>query len=131
MKSVIPNQNAPNNCLVDSCTTCCAYHIGHTPNPRAVTKRCGIDVSAYQVRQFQTSDWDRFDYIVVTDSNNQRQISALVSNEQQRQAIIIILAAYLAQKMQMFPILITPIWLLYLPTYQLLETALNRWFDAL
>lgn len=56
---------------VDSAGTA-QYHIGESPDHRsiAVAKSNGIDISNQRGRQFQTRDFDLFDYIYVMDQSN-------------------------------------------------------------
>jgi len=53
---------------VDSCGTG-DWHVGNAPDRRAIAKAAkrGYDLSAQRARQFQTSDFDHFDYILAMD----------------------------------------------------------------
>lgn len=48
------------------------YHIGSAPDKRSidVAKRNGIDIASQKCRQFQVSDFDRFELIFVMDESN-------------------------------------------------------------
>lgn len=56
---------------VDSAATS-DYHIGDSPDPRAVRKmkEHNIDISNYRGRQIQPIDFEKFDRIYVMDSSN-------------------------------------------------------------
>lgn len=55
------------------------HHVGDAPDPRsvAVAKRHRIDISAQRGRRFVRDDHQRFDYIVVMDASNHRDVLAL------------------------------------------------------
>lgn len=55
------------------------HHVGEAPDPRsvAVAKRHHIDISAQRGRRFVRDDHHRFDYIVVMDASNHRDVLAL------------------------------------------------------
>jgi protein-tyrosine phosphatase len=55
------------------------HHVGDAPDPRsvAVAKRHHIDISAQRGRRFVRDDHQRFDYIVVMDASNHRDVLAL------------------------------------------------------
>jgi protein-tyrosine phosphatase len=48
------------------------YHIGAPPDPRAqeAIRRRGVDISHLRGRQVSDGDFERFDYILVMDSDN-------------------------------------------------------------
>jgi protein-tyrosine phosphatase len=48
------------------------WHVGQQPDHRsiAVAEKYGIDISGQCCRQFEVSDFDRFDHIFVMDRNN-------------------------------------------------------------
>lgn len=56
---------------VDSAGTA-SYHMGSPPDQRsvAVAKKHGLNISHLSGRQFEVSDFDRFDYIYVMDKSN-------------------------------------------------------------
>lgn len=58
------------------------YHVGHSPDQRAVaTMRAkGIDISDLRGRQFQVEDFGRFDRIFAMDRQNYSDIVALAPN---------------------------------------------------
>ncbi len=77
---------------VDSCGTA-AYHVGEQPDRRAMAKlrEHGMDISDLSGRQFEQSDFDRFDMIYVMDSQNYRNVLRLARNENDRQKVSMIM----------------------------------------
>ena len=63
---------------VDSCGTA-SYHIGEHPDPRSISKAndYDIDISNLYGRQFNVSDFDTFDHILVMDKSNFQNIVGL------------------------------------------------------
>lgn len=59
-----------------------AYHVGEPPDERSreVAAKHGIDISGQRARQFEVSDFDRFDKIYAMDSQNFSNIAALARN---------------------------------------------------
>lgn len=53
-----------------------AFHEGETPDRRAIetTKKYGIDISKHIGKQFQPSDFEKFDQIFVMDSSNYNDV---------------------------------------------------------
>ena len=53
-----------------------SYHIGSPPDPRSiqVARDNGIDISHQSARQFQSSDFTKFDHIFVMDRQNYRDV---------------------------------------------------------
>ena len=64
--------------VVDSAGTG-AWHAGEPPDPRAraVARRHGVDIDAYQARQVRADDFHRFDHIVALDADNLAALVAL------------------------------------------------------
>jgi len=60
------------------------YHNGDFPDARAqkVATKNGIDISKHQAQLFQSSDFDKFDLILVMDRNNYSDVSTMVRNEE-------------------------------------------------
>lgn len=58
------------------------FHIGSSPDDRSikVAKQYGINISNQKCRQFQVSDFDRFDLIYVMDESNFRNVVKLARN---------------------------------------------------
>jgi len=59
------------------------YHIGEAPDKRTIAnaKKNGVDLSSLRARQFEPSDFDRFDKIYVMDKNNLRNVLSLAKSE--------------------------------------------------
>jgi len=70
-----------------------SWHIGHQPDTRsiAIAKQHQLDISKQKGRQFQTSDFDTFDYIFVMDNSNYNDVIHLAKNENQKAKVQIIL----------------------------------------
>lgn len=49
-----------------------SYHVGHAPDPRAVSTALdfGVDISHLRARKVSASDFDRFDLIIAMDGSN-------------------------------------------------------------
>ena len=63
------------NSFVDSAGTG-LYHVGSPPDPRSiqVAQDNGIDISRQSAREFQSSDYNKFDHIFVMDRQNYRDV---------------------------------------------------------
>ncbi len=74
--------NISPNSFVDSAGTG-SYHIGSPPDPRSiqVAQDNGIDISHQSARQFQSSDFTKFDNIFVMDRQNYRDVIAKVNHQ--------------------------------------------------
>ena len=48
------------------------YHVGHSPDPRAIKTAAdfGVDISDLRARKVSESDFDEFDLIIAMDSSN-------------------------------------------------------------
>jgi protein-tyrosine phosphatase len=59
------------------------WHVGEQPDKRsiAVAKKYGVDISGQCCRQFDVSDFDRYDHILVMDYSNLNDIKALARTE--------------------------------------------------
>ena len=57
--------------LVDSAGTA-SYHLGHEPDPRAITvaRKHGIDIAGQTARQIERDDFHRFTHIIAMDRAN-------------------------------------------------------------
>jgi low molecular weight phosphotyrosine protein phosphatase len=64
------------NISVDSCGTA-GYHVGESPDRRSVAEcqRNGVSVS-HKARQLRASDFQEFDYILVMDHHNLRDVQS-------------------------------------------------------
>lgn len=68
--------------FVDSAGTG-SYHVGSPPDPRSiqVAQDNGIDISRQSARQFQSSDFAKFDHIFVMDRQNYRDVIAIANQQ--------------------------------------------------
>ncbi len=59
------------------------WHVGEPPDARAqrVGKALGYDLSAQRARQFQTADFDKFDYVIAMDQSNFENLQRMVHGE--------------------------------------------------
>ena len=71
----------PENVFVDSAGTG-GYHIGNPPDPRsiAVAKKHGLNIKNQRCRQFQKSDFKKFDVIYAMDRSNLNNILNLADS---------------------------------------------------
>ena len=55
------------------------YHVGHPPDPRSVAAagRRGYDLAALRARQFERSDFERFDLILAMDESHRIHLARL------------------------------------------------------
>ncbi len=69
------------------------YHIDHAPDPRsvAIARRYDLDITDQRGRQFQASDFDRFDHIFVMDNFNYKDVISLARDEEDRKKVKLIL----------------------------------------
>lgn len=67
---------------VDSAGTC-NHHVGQQPDQRMQKKGLehNIDISNQRARQFEVSDFDKFDYIFAMDKTNLTDILQLAKND--------------------------------------------------
>lgn len=70
-----------------------SWHVGHSPDARsiAIAKKYDLDISKQKGRQFETADFDTFDYIYVMDKSNYNNVIHLAKNETQKAKVQIIL----------------------------------------
>jgi len=69
---------------VDSAGTA-GWHSGNPPDDRSVdmAHKYGIDISAQRSRKFRSTDFDRFDLILVMDSSNYTNVKNLATGEEE------------------------------------------------
>ena len=69
------------------------YHIGESPDKRTIAnaKRNGIDLSNLRARQFELSDFDKFDHIFVMDSSNYTDVLSLSKAQTQHKKVSLLL----------------------------------------
>ena len=65
------------------------YHIGQSPDPRAISVAYanGIDISNQKARQFKLKDFEDFDYIIAMDKSNYSELLDLAGNTQNTKKI--------------------------------------------
>lgn len=70
------------------------WHVGSPPDKRsiAVAKKYGIDISQQRCRQFQVSDFDAFDRIIVMDTQNLEDILSLARDKADRSKVSLLLS---------------------------------------
>ncbi|MBN1652097.1 MAG: low molecular weight phosphotyrosine protein phosphatase [Bacteroidales bacterium] len=80
------------NAEVDSCGTA-AYHIGQSPDKRAIQtlRKYNIDISKHRGRQFDRTDFDKFDAIFVMDTENFKDIIKNTRNQGDREKVKLLL----------------------------------------
>lgn len=78
--------------FVDSAGTG-GWHIGNLPDERsiAVAKNHFIDISDQRCRKFVTTDFDKFDLILVMDYSNYEDVISLARNIDDKQKVKLIL----------------------------------------
>ncbi|OKS89072.1 Putative low molecular weight protein-tyrosine-phosphatase [Mucilaginibacter polytrichastri] len=69
------------------------WHVGQGPDRRStrVARERGVDISKQVCRQFNVSDFDEFDHILVMDKNNLADVLALAPNVQAKQKVKLLL----------------------------------------
>lgn len=82
-QKLVKDQGLDQQIHIDSAGTH-SYHIGSAPDNRAqaAARSRDIDLSGLRGRQFTVSDFDEFDYILVMDESNLRDVLALRTGEQ-------------------------------------------------
>lgn len=78
--------------IVDSAGTG-NYHVGRKPDTRSIVtaQKNGLDITHQKARQFNSNDFDDFDYIYVMDSSNYSDVIDLAKNEIQKSKVDMIL----------------------------------------
>lgn len=74
-RDLVEREGLADHFHIDSCGTL-SYHTGEAPDPRAqkTAKNRGIDISGLRARQYRQSDFEDFDYILVMDRVNKRDL---------------------------------------------------------
>ena len=91
-EGILKSKVDPEKVFVDSAGTG-DYHIDHAPDERSVSiaKKNNLDITCQRGRQFQTSDFDDFDYIYVMDMSNYNDVISLACTEEDRKKVKLIL----------------------------------------
>ena len=78
---------------VDSAGTA-NYHIGGAPDLRMTqtAQNNGIDISGLRARQFEVSDFDKFDWIYVMDQSNFTNVTRMARHEMDAKKVKLILS---------------------------------------
>lgn len=86
-KKIIVENKLENKFSVDSAGTS-DYHIGEDPDPRTFETARKYDISLESKgRQFNTEDFDKFDYIIVMDESNYEDVIALSRDDEDRNKV--------------------------------------------
>ena len=69
------------------------WHAGDTPDARSVmtAREMDIDISMQRARKFVVSDFDRFDHILVMDSQNMVDVLRLARHDDDRKKVELIM----------------------------------------
>lgn len=69
------------------------WHIGQLPDKRSVkvAREHNLDITDQRGRQFNTSDFDKFDLIFVMDNSNYDDVMALARNEEDQKKVNLML----------------------------------------
>ena len=69
------------------------WHVGQQPDKRsiAVAKKYGVDISGQCCRQFDISDFEKYDQILVMDYSNLNDVKALAPGEADHQKVALFL----------------------------------------
>lgn len=69
------------------------WHVGEQPDRRsiAIAKNYGVDISGQCCRQFDVSDFDKYDHIFVMDYNNLNDVKALARNDEDHEKVSLFL----------------------------------------
>ncbi len=96
MKSLVEKAGLGDKFYIDSAAIG-SWHIGQLPDSRM--RKCGAEHGYCfdsHARQFQKSDFDRFDTIVVMDNENFRAITSMASSQAEKDKVVRI-ADYLTE----------------------------------
>ena len=79
------------NVQVDSVGTA-AYHIGETPDPRAIAtaRRHGVDISDLRGRQLSEADLERFTHVFAMDKGNMAGITARLTRHSSAEVALLL-----------------------------------------
>lgn len=91
-EGILKSKVDQHNVMVDSAGTA-AYHVGKGPDSRSVkvARDQGLDISLQRARQFNTSDFKKFDFIYVMDQSNFDDVVSLASTEKEKKKVKLIL----------------------------------------
>ena len=91
-EGILRNKTKHLKTVIDSAGTA-GYHIGSPPDKRAINiaEKHNISLKDQTARQFNTSDFQKYDIIYAMDSNNYAHLIALAQNKEQRKKVKMIL----------------------------------------
>ena len=91
-QGILENKTTHLNVEVDSAGTA-SYHIGKSPDIRSIEIAAQHDINLrdQKARQFNKTDFKKFDIIYVMDNQNYNHLTSLTSNNTERQKIKFIL----------------------------------------
>lgn len=96
MKAKVEEKGMASQFYIDSAAIG-PWHVGQLPDSRM--RRCGA-AHGYcfdsHARQFDKSDFAKFDYIVVMDNDNYRAVTRMASSDEEREKVVC-MASYLRQ----------------------------------
>ncbi|MEE8366127.1 MAG: low molecular weight protein-tyrosine-phosphatase [Gammaproteobacteria bacterium] len=92
-QALVDEQGLNSQILVDSAGTH-SYHIGSPPDPRSLSaaQSRGVDLSGLRARQFQSNDYNHFDFLIAMDQSNRSHMAAL--NPGKGQAKLVLMLEY-------------------------------------
>lgn len=87
MKYIVEHNNLDKDFMIDSAGTS-GWHAGELPDRRMRSHGAdhGYDFSS-RSRQFQTEDFDKFDYIIAMDNENFHDIISMARNEDDKKKV--------------------------------------------
>ena len=88
MKSLVEKEGMSDDFFIDSAAIG-SWHIGQLPDSRM--RKCGAEHGsrfASHARQFQKSDFQHFDLIVVMDNENYRAITSMASSQADKDKVV-------------------------------------------
>ncbi|MEP7266638.1 MAG: low molecular weight protein-tyrosine-phosphatase [Saprospiraceae bacterium] len=69
------------------------WHVGQLPDRRAIrtSKNHGIDITRQRARQFNKNDFERFDHLLVMDTENLKDVRNLANNQPDKEKVKLLL----------------------------------------
>ncbi|MBT2161006.1 low molecular weight protein-tyrosine-phosphatase [Zobellia barbeyronii] len=92
-EGILQDKVDPEKVFVDSAGTG-GYHIGKSPDPRSITvaHNHGLNIEKQRCRQFQKSDFEKFDVIYAMDRSNLNNILSLANTPEDAKKVKLLLA---------------------------------------
>ena len=131
-QGIMESKLDPDKFYVDSAGTS-NYHIGSSPDERSVriARDNKIDISGQAGRQFQTSDFDKFDHIFVMDESNYDNVIQLARNQSDADKVKLILKTSQHPENSVVPDPYHGDYSSFQRVYNLLDDACNHWANNL